>query len=673
KKEISDFITFITKISELLPKPLNNYKNQFVDRYGFNLAVPILDVFYDKKLLFDDDERLVRENQLYKSLMRKISNGNINSIIDISYLVSKYDYKPKRYHSGVEMSFYLLNNNDCFEYIISPLVGSDAIGRSFGRFDFYFDNKMSKRRNQILSTSPQYETVDLTFFPKEKTLLNVMNGPKSSEMQFKFGSNDFEENLNIQFDDIYIYLDSDGDFHFFDINSEKEIIFNVNNMVNLNYAPEIVRYIMALRSKSEPQVFDIFHVLNAIGTDLGFLPKITYKNFTITPKKKYIFKDLDNFYKVGLEKGLEKRIIQELLNCFPSGRFFLENGDNRIIVDIKTDIGQKIAIKELVNNQCLLASDIPFKAECLPINDGNNSYVGEFVFQIYSSNEQKVRQNNFEIMNTRPSEYSYLPFDKYLYYKIYCSRQNQNRLLQIEISPWVSKLKEEGLIKGFFYVKYKDEKDHLRLRFILNESTNIEKLTSINLNFLKQYEKKELIDDVTMNIYEREVYRYGGKDQLDELENIFSIESEVFLKSINCLSYTEKNFLFFNIVLYYLGISGVSSEEIVDMLKVYKMKKEHRKEFLIFFDENNNEKISHNIEQILKEFKYYEEEIAIALNRVRMHNSSEKRNEIYLSIFHMLHNRLIGIDRENENKIMSFTNREYRIAYEKKKGGQNNG
>lgn len=671
KKDIKDFARFLTKISEQIPKPMKHYKNHFIEKYGVNVGVPILTAISDGEELEDKDELVIRDNIIYKGLIRKIAHNKIDTSVDISFLNNKYDYKPQKLHNGFELSFVPIKKNGNLVFLISPLVGSNGIAKTFGRFDALFNEEITKLTKNVVNNG-NYETVDIKFFPKEKTLLNIMNAPKLSNKVLSYGAPTTEESEEINLEDIYLYLDIDSNFHFINPN-KKEVLFNVNNMLNLNYAPKILKNIMTISSKNDIQIFDLLHVLNAICMDIGFLPEITYKNLIISNRKMFIRKDEENEHLMNDFIQFKEYLRSIVFDSFNDTKCFLESGDNRIIIDMRNDLGIKVLYKELKKNEFILISEVPFEPEELLINDGYDSYVGEVVFQLYNPDYWNSKPNNDRSILQKKSnikDNQFPPYEKYVYYKLYCKDSIQELVLKNNIVNWVKQLKERCLISGYFFVRYKDDKDHLRIRLVLHKEIDLAELVRINSVFTKNTLKEDMVSDIQISTYEREIYRYGSPEILDELEKLFCLESAILSSELYYLSKTEKNLLYYSVIMYYLELSSIDIKRQVGLLKNYKLRKAFRKEFEVFLSDYNNMFNSNNIYigKLFNSFKESQNKIAKIFQSINNSGlNTEQIDSIYLSVFHMLHNRLIGIDRENENKVLSYISRSVRIKYEKMK------
>lgn len=131
-------------------------------------------------------------------------------------------------------------------------------------------------------------------------------------------------------------------------------------------------------------------------------------------------------------------------------------------------------------------------------------------------------------MNTRKF---YLGSD-WLYLKIYCGVKTADIILQETITPLVSQLKKENLIKKWFFIRYNDPKPHIRLRFQLSDIKDYGKILEISNSFLKVFIDSGEIANIVIDSYFRELERYGI-GTIETAEELFYKSSELVMGFLN--------------------------------------------------------------------------------------------------------------------------------------------
>jgi thiopeptide-type bacteriocin biosynthesis protein len=128
----------------------------------------------------------------------------------------------------------------------------------------------------------------------------------------------------------------------------------------------------------------------------------------------------------------------------------------------------------------------------------------------------------------------------WLYYKIYTGVKTADVILLEKIYPIIQELKDENRIQKWFFIRYKDPDEHIRIRFysenLENTSIVISKLYPV-LNMLLQ---ESTIWKVQTDTYQRELERYGEKT-IEESETLFWQDSEMILNYLSLKSTFIKN------------------------------------------------------------------------------------------------------------------------------------
>ncbi len=128
---------------------------------------------------------------------------------------------------------------------------------------------------------------------------------------------------------------------------------------------------------------------------------------------------------------------------------------------------------------------------------------------------------------------------EWLYYKIYTGVKTADLVLLEKLYPVILDLQEEKKICKWFFIRYKDPDEHLRIRFYCktpeNASTVIARMYPV-LNILLE---ENSIWKVQTDTYQREIERYGEKTMIDS-ETLFWHDSEMIMHYLNVKSSFEQ-------------------------------------------------------------------------------------------------------------------------------------
>jgi thiopeptide-type bacteriocin biosynthesis protein len=128
----------------------------------------------------------------------------------------------------------------------------------------------------------------------------------------------------------------------------------------------------------------------------------------------------------------------------------------------------------------------------------------------------------------------------WLYYKIYTGVKTADVILLEKLYPVIQELKDENRIQKWFFIRYKDPDDHIRIRFYIENLDNISIVISklyLVLNILLQ---QNTIWKVQTDTYQREIERYG-ENTIEDSETIFWHDSELVIKYLDLKNTFIKN------------------------------------------------------------------------------------------------------------------------------------
>lgn len=168
---------------------------------------------------------------------------------------------------------------------------------------------------------------------------------------------------------------------------------------------------------------------------------------------------------------------------------------------------------------------------------------------------------------------TYIPGQEWLYLKVYCGFKTADDIVVKIILPISKQLTIEKKISKWFFIRYSDPENHIRLR--LNLTSNIffnEVVQRINSEIEKLI-KHQIIWKVTIDTYFRELERYRP-ELIDYAEDIFHYDSlccAEFIESLTCNDKELKRwkFAFISIDLFLsnFGYSLSKKFELMGMLK----------------------------------------------------------------------------------------------------------
>ncbi len=127
------------------------------------------------------------------------------------------------------------------------------------------------------------------------------------------------------------------------------------------------------------------------------------------------------------------------------------------------------------------------------------------------------------------SERRFPPGTEWLYANLYGPAGGADRVLVEHVAPLVRRLRDDGAIDRWFFIRYADPARHLRVRFHGRADALVaEALPALN-EALAPALADGLLYRISLDTYEREVERYGGVDGVELMEQVSEADSDAVL------------------------------------------------------------------------------------------------------------------------------------------------
>jgi thiopeptide-type bacteriocin biosynthesis protein len=108
-------------------------------------------------------------------------------------------------------------------------------------------------------------------------------------------------------------------------------------------------------------------------------------------------------------------------------------------------------------------------------------------------------------------------------------------LLCTSISELLDNLDRAQLVSNWFFIRYADPQSHLRLRFKLYSPESRVHFEKLLHECVSQCLSSQLVSDVQVDTYHREIERYGGKEGMSVAEDVFTADSIAVLEILKNL------------------------------------------------------------------------------------------------------------------------------------------
>lgn len=692
-KNINKLLNLYLKFdSEVLNQNWLDYKNKYMEKYGFR-EVPLLEVldndfgigYPEGYLKLNDMNVKLTESPKARDLSKYFAKMYENAIAnntnieikdsDIEKIFPK-DYKVKELSipDSLEVKFMYMENESkpvCIFY--DGICGSDSACRSYGRFSYLFSdyNSVCKSMNDKLVDHNNSVTCEITFLPSLLRNVNIMKQQNVNDCEIALSVNNSRSKENqILLNDIVIGIDGNEKFYLKSKKTGKFIIPKMSNMYNKNLLPPVLKFLIDI--KKSDQCFWHINPWDRIFSYFSHTPEIKYKNLIIQPATWKMSRDLLNLDKHDGFSEFKDKVTDYITKNNMPKYVYLTQVDNKLLLNLNNDRCLSILYSFLTkpNSEVVLRK---FYSEFeQPVKYQNNSYCCEFYIPLVRSNSYKTMNNMNKILETQVDSYSDIrlitPFSDWLCFNIYGINDEVETLLGNDIFDFSNELLKNKEIEKYFFIRYIDTKNHIRLRFNAPEKKLLNIYPNIKM-WLDNLIKNRIISNYNINSYDREIERYGGTKLIEDAEQIFFCDSMVAQNIIKLKLDKEISFSdeFIGIVSMckYMIQFGLDINDMYQFLKCDIPNKSYRDEFkkhrdlylntVINLINNNNE--DNNIAKLLEILEIRNSAIDNYLekfDKILNYNKSLKLG-ILDSLIHMNMNRIFGTDLEKESKIRILT------------------
>ncbi len=264
-----------------------------------------------------------------------------------------------------------------------------------------------------------------------------------------------------------------------------------------------------------------------------YLPRIVYDSFVFSRARwricKEELKQLNNLSGAKLFQA-----VQSLRKRLHLPRIILlADLDNRLPVDLENMLSVETFVHLIKRREAATLIEFYPAADQLCAHGPEGKFVHELIIPFVRSKDAK---NEHPANQTRPAdvERSFPPGSEWLYFKLYTGATEGDSILQ-QLNSVIQGLSASNAIDHWFFIRYQDPDWHLRLRFhgvpkVLHSKT-LPALQKAVLPLLKEGS----IWRIQIDTYEREVERYGGKEGILLAEQIFHVDSECVLETLEQL------------------------------------------------------------------------------------------------------------------------------------------
>lgn len=272
----------------------------------------------------------------------------------------------------------------------------------------------------------------------------------------------------------------------------------------------------------------------------AFLPRVEYKHWVLSRATWNIDKKIVG--SLVASENLTAREWRVVRDAFNIPRFVqLRQGDSELLIDGDSDFAVEVVSDSIRKYEKVTLTEFPEYEQSGFLGKPGESYVNEILLPLLHKKESLPPKQVWEQQRvTEPAvRRDFMTGSEWLYVKIYAGTRTADRLLTSVIKPFADRLVAESAIEKWFFIRYGDPDNHIRLRFYHSSDKSFWQTVLRELHTLMEpHLRNGTVHKIQLDTYKRELERYGHY-AFEEIESIFFADSAATAGLLNMLSGDE--------------------------------------------------------------------------------------------------------------------------------------
>lgn len=544
---------------------LNLYRAAFIERYGENREIPLIELLDDRLGLgapatyyFPPPQRhwelsipsFPARDRLLVHLATQALRDQSLSVQLNDKLLHRLELDPswkQRIPNSCELFFTVAHTSDQRLgdsdpwVILNPSPGNHIAGRSFGRFHDLFPETLQTILTDIAQHDEAHYSdllVELVVSPKSAAQGNVTQRPTFLRHELVGNAQPGVDDTHVfNVAEILVGVEHDR-FYLRSATRGCRIAIRETHRYNTALHQNFFRFLAEV--SAEDHYFSAFDW--GAANDLPFLPRLEVDNIVLSLARWIIVPYSE-------DRNQCRRDLRDFIDSWhvPNLVYAIE-ADNRILINTDQSDDFDVLVNQLSKGRTVLLHEVfpSIADQAWAVDERGNHYVAEFVLPMISSSlgdaakqisAEALETNNgiapVTMVNSGDIERVLIPGDPCIYLKLYSAEDVQNEIIANWFSRLLQPLLSNNELTSWFFIRYRDPQPHLRLRlFGDSDALWSEALSEIN-RWTKELIQARLIQKFEIGSYEREIERYGGPDGVRLAEKVFAIDSACTMEIIN--------------------------------------------------------------------------------------------------------------------------------------------
>ena len=512
---------------------LDAFRKRFVECYeGMDRMVPLLELVDNNlglgvpetsSLVPADPDRDAFVMRMVCESMR----GQTEEIVlegDVLERFAPSTFEPGSLPTSLEVAFTLVAQSpqevDRGNYQMLAGFVSDGALKTLGRFAHLFDERVATRMAEVAKASvPSGQIVaEFAYAPPSARAYNVSIRPALLGREIRAGIGAPAQRDTIELSDLWVGLENDRFFLWSRSLARRVTVRETHALVTTANAPNLCRLLALLHAdgKRFPSIdWGPAH-------ESTYLPRLRRGRVVLSPRR-WRFSRAD----FGAGEAQARRALERARDVWGLPRYVnVCDDDNRLLLDLDSSV-----TPALFADQAGLGFVTIEEALAVPSgtwilgNDG--SFSVEMIAQAACTATSAAPPP--PLADPAPIERppAHGPGSQWVYAKLYLGAQATDGLIVNALGPLIEELRAGGAIDRWFFVRYGDPRDHLRVRFRAAHSSRARDVRERFLERAETWLTESKLLRYTLDTYDPEYERYGGIDAMDDVERFFTHDSDV--------------------------------------------------------------------------------------------------------------------------------------------------
>jgi thiopeptide-type bacteriocin biosynthesis protein len=287
---------------------------------------------------------------------------------------------------------------------------------------------------------------------------------------------------------------------------------------------------------------DSFSVLWDWGQLAGeaFLPRIEYKRI-IVRRAQWQLPATAHAEVAAVSTGPDAlaRLAALLARYHLPRQVILAEGDHELLLDFDCPLAAPLLAQRLKKGGVMLTEFVQNPASRLLTDAQGDSYLHEVIIPLTCASAATVAPARSAALAADTVQRSFAPGSEWTYLKVYCGAKWGDKLLTTHLRPCLEALEAQQVIHKWFFIRYNDPHNHLRLRLLHDGSpASLAAIMSALHQALAGLQQERVVQAMQYDTYHRELERYGAAT-MEFSETVFYHDSRAVVQFLDLLAGEE--------------------------------------------------------------------------------------------------------------------------------------